>query len=148
MILVSNSQCADCWLAALRCVSTRMAEDNDSPRLISNLEVVEVIRARSELYNMFPEEDRDKGVDMLFSALENNLLKLKGQGVAPPKRRVSDEERQQLIAQENITFEAMENFLKKLAALESKYGVKLLKSEKLQIVNLRPDNSNVLKLVR
>ncbi len=121
--------------------------EEDSPRLISNVEVMEVIRARSELYSMFSEEDRDKGVDMLFSALEINLLKRKGEGIVPPKFRVGEEERRKLIAEENITFGDVKDFLKVIAKFEASAGVKLLRSEKLQIINLRPDNSNVLKLV-
>ncbi len=115
-----------------------------TPRFITNYEVLEVVKARHELHGLFPIEDLAEDVDLLFSSLKLNLL---NRGGKVCDNLLTDAAQDDQLFTE-LTFEKVKTFLKRIETIEVDSGVKLLPSEKLQLINIRPDNENVVKLVR
>mmetsp|Transcript_10564 Transcript_10564/g.19488 ORF Transcript_10564/g.19488 Transcript_10564/m.19488 type:complete len:149 (-) Transcript_10564:144-590(-) len=114
------------------------------PRLVSNTEVQELIRGRSALHRSFKSDERDKKVEAFLGTMEVNLAQHKGMGVDVTAAVTPD----------GPSFEKCKMFLEEVKLLESAsqargfgLGFQLMPSEKLQLLNLRPDSSALIRVI-
>ncbi len=130
------------------------------PRLVTNAEVLEVLRARRALHGSSAPEERDRGIEVFFQAVDDNLshpvchgfgkatYDPLGPSVTPPPSEVPSAEDLKNAAPSGI--EGVREFRAGLADLQDSFlhrEMRLYKSEVLQLCNLRPTNVSLVKLI-
>lgn len=130
------------------------------PRLVTNAEVLEVLRARRALHGSSAPEERDRSIEVFFQAVDDNLSNPVchgfgkaaydplGPAVAPPPSEVPSAEDIKTAAPSGI--EGVREFRAELAKLQDSFlhrEMRLYKSEVLQLCNLRPTNVQLVKLI-